>query len=75
MLGYTINERQAGEIAARFLRQHHSISRVKRPVFHGGVWTVEIHVSSPLPRTIRVQVEAATGLIVGFEKYIPARGA
>lgn len=61
-----VDENKARIIAENFLQQHHSIIKVEKSDLQNDVWLVKVHVSSPHDRKFQVQINAHTGLVVGF---------
>jgi hypothetical protein len=67
---YNMDARSAEDVAIKFLRQQYSSIDVIRSVLQDGgrVWLVEVIASSfDNQRKIRVQVNARTGLILGWQ--------
>lgn len=65
--GTYIDKSQARSMAENFLQQHHSIIKVEKLGLQNNVWLVEVHVSSPCSKKFQVQINAKTGLVMGFD--------
>lgn len=50
------------------MRQHHSVNRVEDPALRDGFWHVEVTVSAPNSRRLKVKIDAKTGKIEGVEQ-------
>jgi hypothetical protein len=64
---HIIDEEYAKAIAITFVQQHHSVSKVEKPILESNGWLVEVFMSEPKERKFRVKINATTGLFLGFE--------
>ncbi|HYL66858.1 MAG TPA: PepSY domain-containing protein [Nitrosopumilaceae archaeon] len=70
MLLYSMEAKQAEEIALGFLQQQYSMIKLEKSVLEedGRTWLVDFLVTSfDKERTITVKVNARTGLILGWQ--------
>ena len=66
MIIIRIDPNQAEEIAITFLRQHHSILKVEKPILKGKIWLVDVVISISGEKK-RVEINAETGNILGWK--------
>ncbi|HJU14548.1 MAG TPA: PepSY domain-containing protein [Candidatus Nitrosotalea sp.] len=66
-----MEEKEARDIAENFVRQHFSVMKVETPVLKGGVWHVEVMVSSNDGRSFHLEINARSGRIMGFSRGSP----